>query len=329
MYFPENSFTYKKNNHSRIFTMFGIGIVVLIVISIFLLNFFSGIRLSEEKRITIPQGFSATRTAELLKTEGVIRSPLGFRFFYRSSSLSVKAGTYLFEEGTHKLSDVVQRLHSGDYGDVFIQITLREGISIKEMADIFEASSLTSFDKNIFLASVGNEGYFFPDTYLLLPETETEELINILTSAFDKKIEPLLPMIESSSRSLSDFVTMASLIEKEAGSNLREKKIVAGILWKRLDRGMLLQVDAPFVYYQGKGSHQLSIADLQTDHPYNTYTRIGLPPTPIGNPGLSALEAAILPESSPYFYYLHDTIGNIHYGVTHDDHVRNKQRYLR
>ena len=118
---------------------------------------------------------------------------------------------------------------------------------------------------------------------------------------------------------------MASIIEKEATGDLNEQKKVSGILWKRLDEGKLLQVDAPFQYIHG----EVNAADLRKDGPYNTYTRLGLTPTPIGNPGLSAIDAAINPVTSPHYFYLHGKDGQIHYGNTYNDHVNNINRYLR
>ena len=121
---------------------------------------------------------------------------------------------------------------------------------------------------------------------------------------------------------------MASILEEEARS-FEDKQIVAGILWKRLDNDMALQVDAPFVYLLGKGSADLTLDDLKTDSPYNTYLYRGLTPTPISNPGLESLRAAVEPIASEHLFYLSDADGVMHYAEDFEQHKRNKELYLR
>lgn len=313
----------KKRQHI-LFVFFVI--TILCVSYIFTLMFFPP-SLSESKTLTIPEGYSFNKTAEFLEQEKIIHSALLFKVINKFDPISVKAGTYLFE-GTQHLLAVKRRLGQGDYGDVYLWITIPEGTNNRELAFILE-QKLQHFDSKVFNSlTKDSEGYLFPDTYAILPETSTKEMLTIMKTEFIHKTEPLSEAISKSGRTLDQIITMASLIEKEAGDDLQEQKMVAGILWKRFDKNMALQVDAPFLYIQGKTSKQLSIADLRRDGPYNTYTRTGLTPTPIGNPGMNAILAALYPQSSLYFYYLHDTKGNIHYGVTHDEHIRNKQRYL-
>jgi UPF0755 protein len=120
---------------------------------------------------------------------------------------------------------------------------------------------------------------------------------------------------------------MASILEREATSS-SDRRIIAGILWKRLDDRMPLQVDAALAYVLNKDGTKLTSADLATTSPFNTYKNLGLPPTPIGNPGLSAIEDAISPESTTYWYYLSDSKGNIHYSSTYDEQIVNESKYL-
>ena len=123
-----------------------------------------------------------------------------------------------------------------------------------------------------------------------------------------------------------DIVIMASLIEKEVPDS-DDRKIVSGILWKRLDIGMPLQVDAVFPYLTGR--REILSDDLKIDSPYNTYLYKGLPPGPIANPGLDAIEAARNPKSSSYFYYLSGKDGKTHFAKTFAEHLKNKEKYLR
>ncbi len=120
---------------------------------------------------------------------------------------------------------------------------------------------------------------------------------------------------------------MASLVEEEA-SNSTDRRIIAGILWRRLAHNMPLQVDAPFYYIIGKGSSQLTLKDLSMDSPYNLYKHTGLPPRPIDNPGLDAIVDTITPTTTDYLYFLSGRDGKMHYASTFEGHVANKGKYL-
>ena len=130
-----------------------------------------------------------------------------------------------------------------------------------------------------------------------------------------------------SSKDKSDIVAMASILEKEVKSS-EDRRIVSGILWKRIKIGMALQVDATLDYERNKTSAELTAEDLKEDSPYNTYTRTGLPPSPINNPGLDAIKAALEPKASLYLYFLTDSDNNVHYAKDFEEHKRNKEKYL-
>lgn len=303
-----------------------VGLCISFFLSLlFLFHFWSSTRPSEIVRI--PEGSSIIQAGTILKEEHIIRSKFWFRVVGQLNDVPIKAGSYLFHEDEGIFS-VVHRLSTGDYGDVYVRVTLPEGVSVKQMASILDRADLDFFDKERFIElGEQKEGYLYPDTYYLLPDYTSEDIIAVLESTFNERIREI--DLSQSTHSLEDIVIMASLIEKEANHNLEEQKMVSGILWKRISIGMNLQVDAPFVYAINKGSSKLTKADLRSDHPYNTYTRKGLTPTPIGNPSLSALQAALEPTESPYLFYLHGRNGKIYYGRDHDEHVLNKQRYLR
>jgi len=285
---------------------------------------FGSVVLGAEKIITIPDGYSLHQTSELLVEEGVLNSKYSLLLINKTQEISVKAGDYIFSGAQYPMN-VAERLTNAEYGDVYKKITIPEGSTNKQIAHIIKNSPFI-FDQEVFdTLTQDTEGYLFPDTYSLLPSATTEDIIEILKNTFESKIKPLNTDIKQSSRSLEDIIIMASIIEKEATGDVQEQKIVSGILWKRLDEGKLLQVDAPFQYIHG----QVRASDLRKDGPYNTYTRLGLTPTPIGNPGISAINAAINPIQSPYYFYLHGKDGSIHYGVTYDQHINNINRYLR
>ena len=119
---------------------------------------------------------------------------------------------------------------------------------------------------------------------------------------------------------------MASIVEKEATST-NDRRIIAGILWKRISEDYPLQVDPPFFYTLGKDSSELTLSDLASDSPYNLYTHKGLPPTPIDNPGLDAISATVSPIATNYMFYLSGQEGNMHYAKTLAEHLINKEKY--
>ena len=121
---------------------------------------------------------------------------------------------------------------------------------------------------------------------------------------------------------------MASIIEREAITP-EARRIVSGILWKRIKMGMPLQVDATFAYVNGKNTYELTAEDLHIDSKYNTYEYKGLPPGPICNPGLDSIIATIEPTATPYLYYLSEKNGTMHYAKTFEEHKMNKVKYMR
>ena len=202
-----------------------------------------------------------------------------------------------------------------------------EGSTISDIAKILK-DRLPLFDTERFLAQAADlEGYLFPDTYFFLPTATPEQVIADMRGTFDKKTEIIRGDVKDLGRALPDVVTMASILEKEAYT-FEDKRLIAGILWKRMREGMPLQVDATFLYINGKNTFELTLDDLAIDSPYNTYRHKGLPPGPIANPGLDSLVAAATPEESPYFFYLSDKKGNLYYSEDFEQHKEYKFEHL-
>lgn len=306
--------------------LFG-GVLVLIALSVFLvlppLDFPAG------QTITIESGASLGQVSYLLKEKAVIRSRVMFEFcmITVSGDRNVVAGDYLFKEPINACA-VARRITGGITGIPAVKVTFPEGISNKQIAET-AAKNLPKFDAKLFAIEAQTlEGYLFPETYFFSPQTTAEEVIKTMHAEFQKKVEPLKLSIEKSGYSLEDIVIMASILEKEAKTP-EDQALVSGILWKRLVRGMRLQVDAPFYYLLGKESSELTQIDLSLKSGYNTYKNKGLPIGPIGNPGIVAIESAVSPTSSPYVYYLSGKDGVMHYAKTFDEHKANKAKYLR
>ena len=279
--------------------------------------------------IEIKKGSGLAEIAEDLKESGAIKSPYLFKAVLLSSfrQADVKAGHYFFETPM-SMFGVSRRLTQGIYGIEPVRATIIEGWSNKQAGEYFEKLGL--FKKEEWLSlTEGKEGYLFPDTYFFMPEVEAEGVIKTMSENFDKKvIKGLGEEIVKSGRKLEELIIMASILEKEA-SSYEDMRMISGILWKRLEFGIGLQVDATVSYVVGKPSLELTDEDLAVDSPFNTYKYRGLPPAPIGNPGLEAIKAAITPTQTIYWYYLHDSDGEPHYAMTFEEHKRNKELYLR
>ena len=266
--------------------------------------------------IVIEKGTGLAEISGKLKKEGFIKNKYAFALYARvfNKSKKIKYGKYLFNEPVSIFS-LLSRFTKGEFGFKPVKVTVAEGLTAKKISELF--GDFENFDKEEFLEKTVNmEGYLFPDTYLFLLFAETEQIIGTMTDNFKKKAGDVG----------KDIVIMASLIEKEVPDS-GDRKIVSGILWKRLKLGMALQVDAVFPYITGK--REVLLDDLKIDSPYNTYLHKGLPPGPISNPGLDAIEAARNPKESPYLYYLSGQDGKTHFSKTYEEHLRNKEKYLR
>lgn len=285
----------------------------------------------EQALVTVERGESLTQVANSLKEKGVIRSAFWLKVFIviLGGDKRVIAGDYYFPNAV-SLFGVADMIHGGKFGLIAMKVTIPEGTSSFEIAKILE-KQLPAFNSKDFEDEVlknNYEGYLFPDTYFFMPNTKASDVILMMRENFARQIETYQEDILKSKRTLDEIVTMASIIESEANGSLESKRIVSGILWKRIALKMPLQVDAPFDYYNGKNSFTLTKEDLAEDHPYNTYLNKSLPPTAITNPGIDSLRAAIAPTQTSYLYFLSDKKGGMHYAKTFEEHKRNRELFL-
>lgn len=279
--------------------------------------------------LTVRERAPVSEIAKYLYDQHAISSPLLFELAVKifNPHNGVLSGSYYFKE-PRNLITVAYRITKGEYGLNPLVVTIPEGNSISQIAEII-SKTLPEFDADKFVELAQKvEGYLFPDTYYFLPDASPKDVIKTMRENFDTKITSLESEIRFFGKPLSDVITMASYLEEEARL-MQTRRMVAGILWKRLDEGIPLQIDSTFQYINGKNTFQLTLDDLQIDSPHNTYKYKGLTPTPISNPGLDAILAAVTPIESLYYFFLSDKEGVMHYAVTHDQHVSNKQRYLR
>lgn len=278
--------------------------------------------------LKIQPDMTVSEVAQYLKSEHAITSATAFKALVRvfNPQDGVLSGTYYFDAPADVLT-VAYRMTHGEYGLSPVALTVPEGDNVFQVAALV-ARAFPGISADSFVAlAAPDEGYLFPDTYYFLPDTSAQEIIDTMRKNFDKKIATIQDKIDAFGKPLSDVVKMASYLEEEARQT-QTRRMIAGILWKRLADGMPLQIDSAFAYVNGKNTFQLTTSDLQIDSPYNTYKYKGLTPTPIANPGLDALTDAVTPIDSPYFYFLSDKNGVMHYAVTLAQHDANRAKYL-
>ncbi len=278
--------------------------------------------------VRIEHGTSVPDIATELARAHIVEHPTILRTILRLSGQSeqVQTGVYQFAAPENVLT-IARRLIAGDYGLPPVRITFVEGVTVREAAAQVADALPTTSAANFFVLAKPHEGYLFPDTYFFQPSTDEATIVSTMQANFTAKVAPMEKDITASGHSLSEIVTMASLIEKEARTTA-DRRMVAGILWNRIKAGMPLQVDAVFGYIFNRDTYSPSYADLKVDSLYNTYLHKGLPPGPICNPGLDALEAAITPTATDYLYYLTDKNGIMHYATTYAAHQSNQRKYL-
>jgi UPF0755 protein len=289
-------------------------------------------RVSRDVMVTIPAGSTVSQAGDILERAGVVRSHIAYRIYtiFIHDGSGIKAGTYLFE-GPESVVRVAYRTAYGIRDLAKIKVTIPEGSNSTEITALL-GTEIPGFATSTFLVLARlNEGYLFPDTYYFDQNTTPKQAVDAMYSNFDDQTETIASATDAftmhNGASFADIVTMASIVEKEATS-MSDREIIAGILWKRLAAGYPLQVDPPFYYILGKDSAELTAADLAIDSPYNLYKHKGLPPTPIDDPGLSAIYATVNPTATKYWYYLSDAQGNMHYAATYAQHLANKAKYV-
>lgn len=278
--------------------------------------------------VSIPKGQTLSEAAQTLFDKGLIRSRILFKAYATilDKASGIKTGEYLFTKAESALR-IAARLVKGDLGFPRAKVTIPEGSDSGDIASII-AKAIPAFPKDEFLKLARqNEGYLFPETYFWPANVKPEQVVSEMKAQFEAKISTIKSQLDAYGKPVGDIIIMASIVEREATSS-EDRRIVAGILWKRLKEGMALQVDAPFHYILDKPSSELTTDDLQMDSPYNLYINTGLTPKPIANPGLAAIIDTINPTKTDYWYYLSDKHGVIHYAVTLEGHAANKNKYL-
>lgn len=276
----------------------------------------------------VDRGDSVSQIATELKEKGFIQSKTAFKVFVilLGGEKRMQVGTYFFKQPISSLN-IALKLTNRFLGYKPIAFTVYEGMSNKKIATALAKKFPKISEKDFLEKTASFEGRLFPDTYFFSPYDTIDDVIYEMNQNFLDRISPLKMSIVVSGKTLGQILTMASLIERETKTD-EDRHLVSGILWKRISIGMPLQVDATFEYFTDKNTYTITRSEMKKDSPYNTYTNKGLPPTPIANPGLASIEAAINPTFSPYLYYLTGRDGKMYYAKDFAGHKKNRRLYL-
>lgn len=264
-------------------------------------------------KVTIDDGDALPQVADKLYANNIIKSKELFRIIMGAVNLAtdIRAGVYSFDKNV-TLWSVIEKFANRHPDKPAISITIPEGFNNQE---IFEriVLYLPHLNREKFLKlAADKQGMLFPDTYFLQSSMSEESIIKLMHDEFLNKtsflkIGDLNTDIKEQNKNLKDILIMASILEAESKNTGEEMKVIAGILYKRINGGIKLQVDVA----------------------KETYKIKGLPKSPINNPGLASIEAALSPINTPYLYYLHDGNGLIHYAKTYKEHLLNIKKYLK
>lgn len=290
--------------------------------------------------ITIQPGMSTSDIGDLLFKQNIIKSVILFRVVAKIENMenSLQAGEYAFSKGM-TTQQVVRMIAHGE--TAYRQITIPEGYTVKQIAQLIQEQKLGDSSKFKSLAqnyspfpymetkpSVGYkaEGYIFPDTYRVPRGTNEAQLLNMMMTQFDQKFtNEMRDRAVSLGLSISEVVTLASLVEKEAQLD-QDRPIIARVFLNRLKQDMPLQSCATIQYIIGYPKAELTVEDTQIKSAYNTYLHNGLPPGPIANPGVASLNAVLYPAESDYLYFVADKQGAHHFSQTYEEHLAAIER---
>lgn len=302
-------------------------------------------------RVEIPVGATPFEIGSRLEQRRIIRSGMAYAIYLMAQKEKQPClpGRYVLSPDMQPIEILRQlRLGPGNSPYDTVRVVFPEGYTIAQIAKRLDEKGIT--DEKAFLRvatqsqvleiwnydfpkPVGSlEGYLFPDTYDFLPNSSPEKVLDQMLSNFSKRfVRPYRQQMEQHKHEIHELVTIASLIEREARV-AQDRPRIAGVIENRLTRNMPLQIDASVIYALGRHKTRVLYRDLQVDSPYNTYRNRGLPPGPIANPGKESLEAALIPESHDYLYYVAQHDGSHIFTRSYGEHqraVRQARREIR
>lgn len=321
-----------------IFLILGIGIFTAY-------NKLSITKNTQDKLFEVESGSSVKKIAKDLEDEDIISSSRFFSLYTKIKGVegSIQAGKFKISPEI-EFDDLLKTLQNPEAE--YTVVTIPEGYTIYQIGQELEDKGLVDKEEFLELAKDGLdensqdnkediyyklEGYLYPDTYYIPKDYTSKEIIDMTRNRLDELFtKDYKQRAEELGLSINDVLTMASLIEREAASDL-EKKDISGVIYNRLELDMRLQIDASVIYAIKRGEGHINrvlYEDLEFDSPYNTYKNKGLPPGPIGSPGISSIEAALFPNNHDYVYYVFDGSQHV-FSETYNEHLKNVKKYIR
>jgi UPF0755 protein len=305
----------------------------------------------QEVRVKIASGSSPATIAHKLEESGIIRNNTIFVWYLKWQGIGAKfqAGEYAMKPGMTN-DQIVEMLNSGQtVKEEMIRVTIPEGYTVRQIADKLAETNEFSAEEFLEVAeSTTNnyiadsyrqipqdptikhhlEGYLFPETYEFAKGTTEEQVVERMLQELDKKLATIDVDMEKQLKKLGvsfhQMMTIASLVEREVVVD-KERALVAGVIYNRINQKMPLQIDATVQYLFDKPKERLFEKDLEIDSPYNTYKIPGIPPGPIGSPSIESIQAALFPEETKYLFYVTKKDGSKEhlFAETFEGHKKN------
>ena len=286
--------------------------------------------------IVVKPGMVAHDIGNLLYEQGAIKSVILFQAASKIQGLesSLQAGEYVLKKNM-TVQQIIGILAKGETD--YQQITIPEGYTVEQISKLLQEKKLGTAEKMKSLAAsfvpypymTNNnphvvykvEGYMFPNTYRITSGATEEQILTMMTTLFDEQFtDSMRARANEIGLSIKDVVILASLVEKEAQLPI-DRPLIAGVFLNRLKQDMPLQSCATIQYILGYPKAELTVQDTEISSPYNTYQHMGLPPGPIANPGIAAINSVLYPEKTDFLYFVADKEGAHHFSKTYEQHL--------
>lgn len=308
----------------------GIAGVLLVLLGIFYIAFRPT---GEYKEFEIEPGMNARQATLIMEEKGIINFPRLFLAVLKlSNDRAIQAGSYKVSIKENYFS-LVEELTAGP--NVFKKVTIPEGFTTEQIGGRLESNNLIENSKD-FVRLVEEKklrGFLFPETYMFSESPSEEKIIKTMKKQFNKNFNRAMEEGNGSGERLKELkytkkeiVTLASLIEKEARV-AEERPIISAIFHKRLEENTYLESCASVLFALGRHRKNLTYQDLEVESPYNTYENLGLPPTPICNPGFKSLKAALYPDDTDYKFFFTRGDGTHIFSKTYEEHLEKQKKF--
>ncbi len=315
----------------RLITLLIVLAIFIIAVTLWWTNGLKAVSLSDKtpKIFVVNKGEDVRKIANNLKAQELIRDPIVFFLLTKQEGLDkqIQAGDFRLNRSM-SAQEIASNL---THGTLDIWVTIPEGLRADEIADILK-EKLPTYKESWRASLDANEGYLFPDTYLIPRDADVNMVISIFKNNFEEKFASVKTS-KANGLSDADSIIIASIVEREAVF-AEDRPIVASVFLNRLNIGMPLGSDPTVQYALGYQPAEkswwkkdLTVDDLNINSPYNTRKNVGLPPTPISNPGLSSIKAALNPANTNYLYFYSDKQGHLHFATTLEGHNANVKKY--